>query len=179
MAPETPVDLVVVNLTMVNNSEAKVEGFERSEKARETGDRIGVLWSANAAPRGFSAAGDGVVYVSPNATPPLTYDATPDVIKGGYEWVYNTQSDLMMVLVFPAGYVPTKFEPYPARAKVFKGDRVAAYWLFDERSRAEVRWTMKKHEGDISRHVREMALETALLQIQSRRGMLIASVADA
>jgi hypothetical protein len=84
--------------------------------------------------------------------PQKVHPVKPDLMgKGRHAWVYNTRSDLMMVLLFPSGYVPDDCKPYPERAKEFKG-RIVAYWKF-EKDGAEIRWSMRKTQTNLAQEV--------------------------
>jgi hypothetical protein len=152
MAPDFPADVVVFNLYFEGNElKALLEGVERPSGIRDA--RVHVSWDANTPPDGFFALGEGAIYVR-NAPEfvKLGYHVNVEVEGGDYICRYNTRDYLMMVLVFPSGYVPTALRPRPSRAKVMPNtNRLAAYWNFagDGRRDAEVTWIMKRSESEV------------------------------
>jgi hypothetical protein len=152
MAPEFPVDLIVVDMRF-EGGELIGQCYFVERQAEGRDERLHVTWNADAPPKDFYPIAGGAISVANKPTTTLLdYEVKPDAIGNGrYAWMYNTLSDLMMVLVFPEGYVPDDCKPYPVRAKTFKG-RVVAYWRFGEDG-AEVRWTMRQSQIDLAHEV--------------------------
>ena len=144
MAPEYPADLVVLDLQFEDGElVGKVDVVERASNARD--ERLHVTWNAEELPKDFFPVAGGAVSVANKPeTIKVNYRVKPDVVGNRrYAWTYNSYSDvMMMVIVFPEGYVPDDCQPYPDRAKTFTG-RAVAYWRFGEHG-AEVRWTMRQ-----------------------------------
>jgi hypothetical protein len=149
MAPEFPADLIVLDLRL-DGSElvGKFDAIERLDQS--TNERLRVSWNAQAQPDGFFSFAGGAVYV---ANKPKT-DKPDSLGNGQYAWVYNTPTDLMVVLVFPLGYVPESCEPYPEWAKSFQG-RLTAYWRFSK-GHAQIRWTMRQSKPDVTSEVTKL-----------------------
>jgi hypothetical protein len=114
MSPEFPADLMVLDLRFQGDDlVGKVYVIERDAEARQQNERLRVSWNARTAPGDFFSVADGAVFV---ANRPTTlrrdYEALPDILgEGCYAWRYPTDADLMMVLVFPDGYVPMIANP--------------------------------------------------------------------
>ncbi len=151
MAPDFPADLVVYCLYFEGGAlKCRLEGVERPNDARN--ERLAVSWDATRQPENHFALGDGAVYVrSAPGLVRIEYDVNVEVEGGDYICRYNTPDYLMMVLVFPSGYVPLTCSPKPRRAKVMPDNRLATYWFFDSdgRREAEVTWTMKRSESEV------------------------------
>jgi hypothetical protein len=156
MAPEAPADLVVLNLYFEGDKpKAKVEAIERTHEMRIREEPIRVSWAADKTPDGFFAVGDGAAYVRGDPKP-VTLDYSVDLEVTGrfsYSWRYPTAGSIMIVLIFPSGYVLTDSNPSPVRAKVIQNGRLAAYWILEGPNRAggaEVNWTMERSERDVA-----------------------------
>jgi len=152
MSPEFPADLMVLDLRFQRDDVVgKVSVIERDAEARQQNERLRVSWNARTAPGDSFSVADGAVFV---ANRPTTlrrdYEATPDILgEGRYAWRYTTDSDLMMVLVFPDGYVPDDCQPFPLRAKELRG-RVVAFWKFGAEN-GEVQWALRRSVADAAR----------------------------
>jgi hypothetical protein len=152
MSPEFPADLMVLDLRFHGNDlVGEVYVIERDAEARQQNERLRVSWNARTAPGdSFSVAGGAVFVANRPTTLRRDYEALPDILgEGRYAWRYPTDSDLMMVLVFPDGYVPDDCRPFPLRAKELRG-RVAAFWKFGAES-GEVQWALRRSEVDAAR----------------------------
>jgi hypothetical protein len=168
MSPEFPADLMVLDLHSEGDTLiGKVYIVERDAEARQQNERLRVSWNARTAPTDFFPVANGVVFV---ANRPTTlrrdYEAPPDILgEGLYAWRYPTNSDLMMVLIFPDGYAPDDCTPSPLRAKEFRG-RVAAFWKFGAES-VEVQWGLRRLEvdaaGEAIRINKNAALQTNMV----------------
>jgi hypothetical protein len=162
MAPELPADLVVLDLKLDNGQlKATVEPVERTAKAAASGERIRVSWNADARPEGFFALAGGAVYVrdTPEIIRLSPYTADVDLVGSDYGWRYATPDPIMVVLMFPEGYVLGDSRPKPIRAKVMKNGRIAAYWIFAGASKhdeADLSWKMKQSQGSAVSTVREI-----------------------
>jgi hypothetical protein len=145
MSPEFPPDLMVLDFRYQGGDLlGTAHVVELEDRARNRNEKLRVSWNATTAPADFSPVCNGVVFVANQpASFGRQYDAKPDVLgKDHYGWRYPSESDLMMVLIFPPGYAPKNCEPTPLRSKEFQG-RVAAYWLFAARS-GEVKWVLTR-----------------------------------
>jgi internalin A len=143
MAPEFPIDLMVLDLRFEKGElVGSVHRIERGVSAQD--QKLRVTWNVIAPPDAFFPVADGAVYVAttPETIMPPIYNAKPDTLGNGrYGWSFNTRTDLMMVLVFPEGYVPKDCAPHPERAWA-SDRRLVAYWRFDGET-AEVQWTIR------------------------------------
>jgi hypothetical protein len=161
MAPELPADLVVLDLKFEENHgeenrlKVTVETIERTHETRVRGDLIHVTWNAVEQPVGYFPVAEGAVYVRETPeTVKYSYTAEPDhVADSGYGWIQSTTEAIMMVLVFPDGYVPTQCKPDPVRAKAMKNNRLAVYWIFqgiEKNDPAHITWQMQKKHGSLA-----------------------------
>jgi hypothetical protein len=145
MAPEFPIDLIVLDLRFDNGElVGSVHRIERDDNARK--QRLRVTWNVTSAPNGFFPIAGGAVYVAKDPPSELlpSYDIKPDALgKERHGWSFNTHTntELMLVLVFPDGYAPKNIVPHPERAWEFEG-RVVAYWI-SVSGNAEVEWTLE------------------------------------
>jgi hypothetical protein len=69
-----------------------------------------------------------------------------------YGGARNAKGDLLtVVLVFPKGFLAEAFDPWPLEAKITKGERLAAAWVFTMGDRrAGVSWRQRKQAEDES-----------------------------
>ncbi len=150
MAPEFPVDLTVLDMRFENG---ELVGSVHFVERRDDRKSLYVTWNAISAPKGFLPVAGGVVYVKDTPEPvlPPSYDVRLDAFGNDrYGWSFKKGTDLMMVLVFPKGYVPRDCQPHLEMAAAFDG-RITAYWKSQR-----VRWTMKRLESDLAEEVAQL-----------------------
>ncbi len=176
MAPESPSDLVVLNLRFETDElkgerlKANFEGFERTKEMKDRDELIYVSWSADRPPNGYVPAGEGAVYV--RGTPEPRFESySVDIGSANdprYTWIYAFKGALMIVLLLPKNYVLPDRGNYPVRAKVLKNGRLAAYWIF-EGPDVELHWRMKKVETEAEVASNEADINSRAISRGTRR----------
>jgi hypothetical protein len=144
MAPEAPDNLVVLDIS-INQDDVFEFNVHRWDGANA---KLYVLWNAVTCPDGYQNVGEGVICV---AAPPeylhRHYMALPRLRLDPtlLSWRDSTSGVLMLVAVFPVGYVyggSPPDAPIPYEAKPL-GERMAVYWNLSGEQGVETTWRIE------------------------------------
>jgi hypothetical protein len=158
MAPEYFFgNLVVLDLQMNGSAvKCKVDRLDQQDASQG----LHVSWNATECPAGAQSFGNGAVFVwrPQGGYYRRKYHSAPDILDGKYSWVHYVQGDvLMLVLVFPSGYVLPDVDaaqPTFVRCKELVGqDRMVLYWMLERQGQGvnattlQVDWEMDSLKG--------------------------------
>jgi hypothetical protein len=166
MTPEAPGNLIVVDSRF---EDRELRGYsERVEYSPEQTaeiERTGrgwfyVLWNETPTEEDYVPVGGGVAYVNKKELPLgyKIYPRSPVEVDslGGDRYAYRYPAlgaGLMFVLILPEGYTLDESEsrPTPRSVKIFKKQRLAAYWKPEGGygTNIKITWQIKKFDGEL------------------------------
>lgn len=151
MAPEAPRNLQVLDLRRTSR------GFlaTRYSASAFTFSFLVKWYPIGAAPKGFKAVDDGVLYVPEDVSVEVDGDVTIQQVSDG-SLVYKNPGTDMTAMLLPDRHRLSFADPCPEEAKTFRRpghdeEALAVYWMADR-----ITWAVDRTDGDLQRCAEEI-----------------------